>query len=60
MRCPFFMGLYIALQASREKTFPLQSRSMFDARPFATNTAPAPLAGAVARSIITKTTTIKG
>jgi len=39
---------------------PLQSGTMFVARPFALNTASAAQAGAAARAITTKTTTIKG
>ena len=38
----------------------LQCSTMFAARPFALNTAPAILAGLAARATITKTTTIKG
>ncbi|CAN7497239.1 hypothetical protein LJR129_003423 [Acidovorax sp. LjRoot129] len=39
---------------------PLQSASMFAARPFTLNTATAALAGVAVRAITTKTTTIKG
>ena len=39
---------------------PLQSATMFAARPFPLNTASAALAGVASRAISTKTTTIKG
>ncbi|QHJ00725.1 hypothetical protein GT347_23720 [Xylophilus rhododendri] len=53
-------GLRRPLQYPNKPPYPLQSETMFAARPFPLNTASAAPASVAARAISTKTTTIKG